>query len=39
VNKAEQKPSKVLITVLTVKLITGMTIISVKNLLKKGGKG
>lgn len=36
--KTEQKPSKVLITVLTVKLITGMVIISTKNLLKKGGR-
>jgi hypothetical protein len=34
----EEKPSKVLVTILTVKLIAGMTINSTKNLLKKGGK-
>jgi hypothetical protein len=32
------KPSRVLVTVLTVKMVVGMTIISTKNLLKKGGK-
>ncbi len=37
--KTEQKTSKVLISILTIKLIVGMTIISTKNLLKKGGKG
>jgi len=36
--KTTEKPSKVLITVLMVKMITGMAIISTKNLLRKGGK-